>query len=169
MCRHNFLGCRSEPMGKGWDACGKRYAMLLWCNRCNTAPWSGFQAVHIPDLCKQQNLRGGEASSTPDRSNDATAAAALPGAAAAIDSRRKLMSYMSAALLALVPWMQVSDMSNGSARQWSEVCPHVLLLQTNRPRTNAAQIQITHQCCSHHFQHLRLLHEVHNWYVPSLT
>lgn len=32
----------------------------------------------------------------------------VPGAAAFIDARRKLMSYISAALLALVPWMQIS-------------------------------------------------------------
>jgi hypothetical protein len=29
------------------------------------------------------------------------------GAAAAVDARKKLLSYLSAALLALVPWMQV--------------------------------------------------------------
>lgn len=34
------------------------------------------------------------------------------GAAAAIDKRKKLMSYLSAALLALVPWMQVGDSSD---------------------------------------------------------
>eukprot|EP00878_Enallax_costatus_P028780 GHUV01031122.1.p1 GENE.GHUV01031122.1~~GHUV01031122.1.p1 ORF type:complete len:337 (+),score=111.54 GHUV01031122.1:130-1140(+) len=33
----------------------------------------------------------------------------IPGAAAAIDKRKKLLSYLSAALLALVPWMQVSN------------------------------------------------------------
>lgn len=32
----------------------------------------------------------------------------VPGAAQAIDGRRRVLSYMSAALLALVPWMQVS-------------------------------------------------------------
>jgi hypothetical protein len=35
----------------------------------------------------------------------------LAGAAEFIDARRKLMSYIAAALLALVPWMQASACS----------------------------------------------------------
>lgn len=42
-----------------------------------------------------------------------TSAFVCAGAAAAIDARRKLLSYLSAALLALVPWMQVRTDGTG--------------------------------------------------------
>ncbi|GBF96502.1 hypothetical protein Rsub_09844 [Raphidocelis subcapitata] len=64
----------------------------------------------------------------------------VPGAAAAIDARRKLMSYLNAAMLASVPWMQISktasqsmavDAAGVAATAAAAVGVHVLFLLVN--------------------------------------
>lgn len=49
-----------------------------------------------------------------------TCAFVCAGVAAAIDARRKLLSYLSAALLALVPWMQVRTDGTGGRGVWAQ-------------------------------------------------